>query len=195
MGQEGHTNKNDKSVVSQFCSESKLFFSMRYVLKIFLLLFLLGGISGRRSTGRKRDDSPVRRTETGFKGRVEYAEAEIEPKHLDRGTKTNKRVRTYSKDMGYESDDAGHVIARRLGGDGKDEKNIIPQNPSVNRGEWKKIEDLTYAEVKKTGKVKMQVEPIYSGEKSTRPKSIYYRISSKNGNRYKKVESGEVENR
>ena len=47
-------------------------------------------------------------------------------------------------------DDAGHIIAQRLGGTGAQAWNILPQSPNINRGEWARSE-ATVADIVKRG--------------------------------------------
>lgn len=78
---------------------------------------------------------------------------------------------------GYEPNDAGHIIAHRLGG-GIDEHNIIPQSSHINKGAWKKeVEDLVHKMVLDNGEALFTVKPVYR-HLSTRPYKILYRIES-----------------
>jgi len=45
---------------------------------------------------------------------------------MDTGSGTTQTTRDYARGKGHGNDDAGHIIANRLGGSGKDPINIIP---------------------------------------------------------------------
>merc|ERR1712127_501741 len=67
---------------------------------------------------------------------VTSASCTISKKDLDAGCKTNAATQTYARKLGDPGDDAGHILAHRLGGDGTEPTNIVPQAPSLNRGTW-----------------------------------------------------------
>lgn len=107
--------------------------------------------------------------------------AKIEKRHLGTGTATNASSRNYARALGKKTDDAGHGIANSLGGPGgKYGKNIFPQNPAVNRGEFNRLEIKISKAVQNGNEVYVRVKPIYS-QGSTRPyKVIYqYRLNGK----------------
>ena len=45
---------------------------------------------------------------------------------------------------GVDDDDAGHILAHRLGGSGVEPTNIFPQAPHDNRGVWREFEGQVY---------------------------------------------------
>lgn len=51
--------------------------------------------------------------------------------------------------IGKKGDEAGHLIARVLGGSGKDVNNFIPINSGVNKQMYHKAEALVYKALKK----------------------------------------------
>jgi len=69
--------------------------------------------------------------------RVASAIATIDLSHLDIGSDTTDTTRTYARSLGLLDDDAGHILANRLGGSGRDPVNIFPQNLSINRGAYR----------------------------------------------------------
>lgn len=88
---------------------------------------------------------------------VTYVSGEITPQSLDTGTETTSCTRKYSRmleDDGEQSCDAGHILARRLGGYGNLPINIFPQNATINEGIFSqfeaKIYDCTKSGVKTT---------------------------------------------
>lgn len=101
------------------------------------------------------------------------------------GSETVPKTRQFQKDMngpipkGFESNDAGHIIANQLGGTGKNEYNIIPQSSHFNRGTWKtEVEGLVYKEVLENGSANYVIKPQYASATATRPHKIHYRIES-----------------
>lgn len=73
---------------------------------------------------------------------------------------------------GYEKggDDRGHLIGDQFDGSNGLE-NMIPQDASINRNDFKDFECELAKEVKDGKAVEVQIEPIYEGE-SKRPESI-----------------------
>jgi len=63
---------------------------------------------------------------------------------LDTGSKTNRRTRAWVRSLaahdGFELDDAGHILASRLGGCGNCPVNLFPQNLNRNRGVYRRME-------------------------------------------------------
>jgi hypothetical protein len=45
---------------------------------------------------------------------------------MDTGSDTSQVTRDYCRNLGDPNDDAGHIIANRLGGSGRDPINIFP---------------------------------------------------------------------
>ena len=116
---------------------------------------------------------------------------------LDTGTKTNLYSRKYIRDLGLESDDAGHILGKRLGGYGnltsktntrKYDKidprlNLIPQTPSINRGIYRKYEETIYNCIKDYDtQAILEWYIIYeNGELNNRPTKIIYSADFKKG--------------
>ena len=68
---------------------------------------------------------------------VSEAKATLLPESLGKGTDTTDCTRKYSRmleDDGYSNCDAGHILAKHLGGYGNEPLNIFPQNHSINSG-------------------------------------------------------------
>jgi hypothetical protein len=53
---------------------------------------------------------------------------------------TQSYARSLGGHDGCHNDDAGHILANRLGGYGTDPINIMPQAPHLNRGLWEAFE-------------------------------------------------------
>jgi DNA/RNA non-specific endonuclease len=110
----------------------------------------------------------------GPANRVEWLRAIITPNLLGQGTATNQAVRNFARNLGNANDDAGHIVADRLGGLGTVNWNIFPQSPNINRGAWKvEIEGLVHDAVLGQG---LAVEVRYRLEyppASNRPQTIW----------------------
>jgi hypothetical protein len=111
---------------------------------------------------------------TGTGGRVESAFAKIEPQHLGTGTGTTTSSRAQAKGLGLQSDDAGHLIANRLGGPGG-KGYVVPQNLKINRGAFRDFEAGIAREVLQGKDVFVRVVPRYLGN-ATRPIEILYQV-------------------
>ena len=102
--------------------------------------------------------------ETDQLGRTIRAEGRLELNESQRKTINEDNVGGEDK---KDTDDRGHLIADRFGGSNKIE-NLVPMDANLNRGEYKKIENL-WADAISDGKnVEVKVEPIYEGD-SRRP--------------------------
>ncbi|WP_394393059.1 DNA/RNA non-specific endonuclease [Shewanella woodyi] len=67
------------------------------------------------------------------------AKATVSPADLGTGTGTNGSSRDYARSLGHSNDDAGHILAKSLGGQGG-KGNVFPQLPAVNRGDFRVFE-------------------------------------------------------
>jgi len=94
---------------------------------------------------------------------VEWLYAEIHSAHLDKGTDPNKALRDWvQNEVGVKADQAGHIVASRLGGVGTVKWNIFPQNGNFNTGVYRaSIEDTIYKEVKRLGSLKVWYHFVY----------------------------------
>ena len=110
--------------------------------------------------------------------------------NLDHGTETDARTRAYARKLGSEAkaDDAGHILANRLGGCGSATANspcngytnIFPQNPSINRGIYRTMEGRIYDCMATGGATKAMLDWTFAyqrvaGSPATRPSSYTYR--------------------
>ncbi|KAL7301718.1 hypothetical protein TKK_0005715 [Trichogramma kaykai] len=163
---------------------------------IFLLVALLGSASAAFfcdtavlgfQSHLPRDTSnlgngPVRYYQRAHgNGRTEVMEALIEPKHLNKGSAPTKGARDYAHRMGKANDDAGHILAARLGGSGSDLRNIFPQSKNINRGVWAQAEADVANAVQKYKKIHYVVNLIYKDQKATRPYQINYKVTKPDG--------------
>lgn len=79
---------------------------------------------------------------------------------------------------GDVGDEGGHLITSIFDGPGE-KLNLVPMNANLNRGEWKKMKN-TWAKALKEGKdVKVNIEPVYSGN-GVRPVKFNVKYTSGN---------------
>lgn len=75
---------------------------------------------------------------------VTSGQCNVSAADLDTGSSTNSRVRVWIRSLaahdGFELDDAGHILASRLGGCGDCPVNLFPQNLNRNRGVYRVYE-------------------------------------------------------
>lgn len=134
---------------------------------------------------------PVRVNATlDSEGALKRVVAEISLENIGGGTATSKSSRDFVRKLGCKNDDAGHAIAKKLGGEGgARSKNLFPQSPKVNRGRFNKFEkdviELVKQDADKDGKpdyeVKITVSFTYgSREPKHRPTHVHYRVEARN---------------
>lgn len=107
------------------------------------------------------------------------ASAIISYQSLDKGTSTNKCVEQYSNslnDIKNTTVDAGHILAKRLGGLGTEPLNIFPQNYTINRGIYAQFENEIYQFIykNKSKYVQLKWHFFYKTNFNTRPNKIQY---------------------
>jgi len=95
---------------------------------------------------------------------------------IKRGTGTTKSARTWVQSVvGKADDDAGHLIARALGGKGgKTSMNIIAQNRRINRGAYRVWEKEVREFITSHGSGVVDIKLIYASATDTRPIVIIY---------------------
>jgi hypothetical protein len=126
--------------------------------------------------------NPIVEYQIGQSGRIEYLKAEVFPSHLDKGVAVTKQVRDWIRMTRNANDDAGHIIAQRLGGPGDVAYNFFPQSRSISRGIWKTEEDLVYNWLQHypdSSFVRMSFNFVYSDDEmtntyATRPNFFVY---------------------
>jgi hypothetical protein len=131
---------------------------------------------------------PITEFSTGFQNRPEFVIAIIRKSHLDSGEKTSKNEKLCKEiaARGDGSDDVGHIIGNQLGGPMRN-YNLYPQNPSINRGHWKSVED-TIVKWLRSGKysdtnIEYQARLVYENERAMRPEGMHFLVKFKVGNR------------
>eukprot|EP00658_Telonema_sp_P-2_P044984 TRINITY_DN3288_c0_g1_i4.p1 TRINITY_DN3288_c0_g1~~TRINITY_DN3288_c0_g1_i4.p1 ORF type:complete len:199 (-),score=44.61 TRINITY_DN3288_c0_g1_i4:346-942(-) len=118
---------------------------------------------------------------------VTSAHCTITSKDLDKGDEPSATTQAYARKLGShdgcDNDDAGHILANRLGGLGTEPTNIMPQTPHLNRGLWKAFEGEVYACIKTGGAqtAKLSWTWQYSSESKTRPKTMTYHATYDKG--------------
>ncbi|UNU73348.1 DNA/RNA non-specific endonuclease [Moraxella nasovis] len=75
------------------------------------------------------------------------------------------------KSVNAAGDEGGHLIASALGGSG-DRINLVPQAQTLNRSDWKKMENELVRELKAGKKVTIKIDVSYPAT-STRPNRFY----------------------
>ncbi|NIF22089.1 hypothetical protein F3J40_10815 [Pantoea sp. Acro-835] len=111
----------------------------------------------------------------GQNGEVLTARATVSPADLKTGTGINASARAAARAMGFQTDDAGHILAKVLGGQGG-KGNIFPQLPAINRGGYRVFENEVRTYISKNGSVDIDWKFIYSNG-GTRPTGIIYNVS------------------
>jgi len=115
-------------------------------------------------------------TAVGSKVRVSTAHSIVKQANLDTGSDTTQTTRDWAHSQGLPNDDAGHILANRLGGSGKDPVNIFPQNLSVNRGVYRVFEGHIADCVAGTAGVTATLDWTftYPSSNATRPDGVTY---------------------
>jgi hypothetical protein len=89
-------------------------------------------------------------------------------------------VQKYAREMGKEDkegdDDAGHILANRLGGYAVP-VNIFPQDPHMNRGAYRSFEGEIYNCMSKNTKANLAWKFQYPSSTSTRPSGEVYTVT------------------
>jgi filamentous hemagglutinin len=104
---------------------------------------------------------------TDAAGRVKGVEAQLDLKKMDRNTYQQACV----GHCGNAGDDGGHLIASSLGGAG-DKINIVPQASTLNRGEWKAMENLLRKELEAGKTVTVKIDVSYPLGGGVRPNAF-----------------------
>lgn len=93
-----------------------------------------------------------------------------EPEHTEDNTRNQKEQRESGGDERKEDDDGGHLIARVLGG-AEGLENLVPMRRTINRGDYKIMENEISKALRDGKKVSMHIELEYK-EDSHRPSKI-----------------------
>ena len=101
---------------------------------------------------------------------VNIVSCDSEPKHTEDGERNQKEQKESGGEYRQEEDDGGHIVARILGG-AEGEENLVPMRRTINRGDYKKMENIISKALQEEKKVTLQVELEYD-ENSHRPSKI-----------------------
>jgi len=110
-------------------------------------------------------------------GRITSCEGN--PKYTEEGSRNIKEQKEAGGEARQEYDDGGHIIAKILNGS-EGSENLVPMRRTINRGDYKKMENEIAKAVLDDSKVKMHVDVIYEGD-SDRPSKISALYSVKEG--------------
>lgn len=95
---------------------------------------------------------------------------ESEPFYTEDGTRNPKEQKESGGEERQEDDEGGHIIAKILGGaDG--EENLVPMRRTINRGDYKKMENEIATALQEGKKVTVHIDIEYDGD-SGRPSKI-----------------------
>ena len=117
----------------------------------------------------------------GSNGEILNGTATVTKADLGTGTATNASSRSWARQNGLPTDDAGHIIGKQFGGSGG-KQNIFPQDFHVNRGSFAQFEGQVADFVDLHGSSKITVEFEYDlGVSTTRPIAVIYHVEAPNG--------------
>jgi hypothetical protein len=130
--------------------------------------------SGRISRLVRHSSGLVSASERGISGRLERVSARLNADFLGRGTGTTEAARRSTA----SGDDAGHAIARRLGGSGGASfDNIFSQLSSLNRGRFARFEARVARWVRAGDDVEVDVRFMFTDPSAPdRPTHIVYGV-------------------
>ncbi|TKI52815.1 cytoplasmic protein [Lysinibacillus mangiferihumi] len=112
---------------------------------------------------------------TDSKGRISSCEDNLE---LGKGKRNNHAQKVAGREDRLPDDEGGHLIASIFKGSGSLD-NLVPMNGNLNKGEWKKLENMWAKQLDKWESVEVKIKPFYKGD-SQRPDS--FKIEYKIGN-------------
>ena len=110
----------------------------------------------------------------GKQGQPLSASATIGKSDLGTGTGTNAISRSWARLMGKNTDDAGHILGKVLGGQGG-KGNVFPQLSGINRGEYRVFEKSVRDFITRSGTADLKWTFKY-GNGGTRPTEIIYEV-------------------
>ena len=89
------------------------------------------------------------------------------PKYTEEGSRNMKEQKEAGGEERQEDDDGGHIIAKILGG-AEGEENLVPMRRTLNRGDYKRMENEIAKALQEGKKVTMHIDIEYDGD-SSRP--------------------------
>ena len=93
-----------------------------------------------------------------------------EPSYTEEGIRNLKEQRESGGEGRQEDDDGGHIIAKVLGG-AEGAENLVPMRRTINRGDYKKMENEISKALQEGKKVTIHIDLEYNGD-SSRPTKI-----------------------
>lgn len=113
---------------------------------------------------------------TDHKGRIVSASGKL---NLGAAKRNKYAQKISGREDRLKTDEGGHLIATIFKGSGKLD-NLVPMDGNLNKGEWKKLENMWAKQLDKGRTVEVKIQPVYKGD-SQRPAS--FEIEYKIGNR------------
>lgn len=115
---------------------------------------------------------------TDENGRI--VSCDSEPSYTEGGSRNLKEQKESGGEDRQDNDDGGHIIAKVLGG-AEGEENIVPMRRTINRGDYKKMENEMSKALQEGKQVYIHTELEYNAN-SSRPSKIKseYTVDSKN---------------
>ncbi|MCU4668112.1 T7SS effector LXG polymorphic toxin [Bacillus paralicheniformis] len=112
---------------------------------------------------------------TDHKGRITNVSGKL---NLGAAKRNKYAQRIAGREDRLKTDEGGHLIASIFEGSGKLD-NLVPMDGNLNKGEWKKLENMWAQELGNGKTVEVEIHPVYKGD-SQRPTSfdIDYRIDN-----------------
>lgn len=92
------------------------------------------------------------------------------PKYTEEGCRNTKEQKESGGDERQEDDDGGHIIAKILGG-AEGAENLVPMRRTINRGDYKKMENEISKALQEGKQVTVHTDLVYNGN-SKRPSEI-----------------------
>lgn len=92
------------------------------------------------------------------------------PEYTEEGSRNMKEQKESGGEERQEDDDGGHIIARILGG-AEGEENLVPMRRTINRGDYKRMENEIAKALQEGKNVTLHIEIEYDGD-SSRPSKI-----------------------
>lgn len=92
------------------------------------------------------------------------------PEYTEEGSRNMKEQKESGGEERQEDDDGGHIIARILGG-AEGEENLVPMRRTINRGDYKRMENEIAKALQEGKKVSIHIDIEYDGD-SSRPSKI-----------------------
>lgn len=95
--------------------------------------------------------------------------------YTDEGSRNLKEQRESGGEERQEDDDGGHIIAKILGGS-EGAENLVPMRRTINRGDYKKMENEISKALQEGKEVSIHIDLEYSqdSQRPSRIKAVYY---------------------